>query len=187
MVGSEIKSFIPRDLLMHNTRKYEICVSKDKILQIIKEANLMEFIKKIACDIQNEKCMDRECWKCKNLVKLIIYFNSQATNFYHNWVSEKVLRIGDKIVTYRVKVTQKKTISCPVSELVNDTHKYNCKYGRENATHFGASKKKQVCMHAGRIFYKLNEENKFESFIVVSNDFNPRCSCSAGSSTAYNR
>ena len=74
--------------------------------KIISSNSCREVIESLCCYVNKEKCMFRQCTRCK--VFKVPNNNSDQLTEYNSWVTEKVTRPGAKGLSYSVKITSKK-------------------------------------------------------------------------------
>lgn len=101
-----------------------ICVHK-----ITRAKSLIEYLKDICCNIDNEECMHRTCEACKDR-KLSTSQSRTETTHYYCWKTEKITRKGAKDRDYEVKVMSKHKILCTLTELIEEFNKELEKYSR---------------------------------------------------------
>ena len=62
--------------------------------------------------------MFRECHECGSR-EVSFSENLKNETCYHQWVTEKINRLGAKGLNYCVQVTSKKILQCTIAELIN--------------------------------------------------------------------
>lgn len=78
-----------------------------KSINLINTSSKNEVIAQIVCDSSKKDCMYRKCMRCKDK-KVIIKDSPTEVTFYHQWVTEKIVRPGAKGKMYEVQLTTKK-------------------------------------------------------------------------------